>query len=181
MLAPCTFRTKHLRHWCLYALTIWQFASGDVAFSQEARISNLSDLALPLWVTGDPGITQDIFICAYASSQITNNRTYSITAIGDGPGFLLKSGINTIAYTLEWSDGGTGNPAGGETKPLLNNITLPARNNARNDRDLPRNSSDCNAGSNPTARLRISISQTAMDAARDGVFSGTLSIIMSVN
>ena len=143
--------------------------------ADEVEISNLSNITIPLWVTGDPTVISDVFVCAYDK----NNRVYGITATGDGPGFLLKSGSHTVAYTVLWNDGGAANPGGGTTAPMVNNVKLTSRANARDKSDTPNNSADCNGGQSPTARLRITINQTAMDAAYDGTYTGTLTLIIS--
>jgi hypothetical protein len=155
------------------------FLASAPANADTVRISNLSNITVPLWVTGDTSIIQDVFVCVYRANTTGNSTSYGITATGDGPGFLLKSGTNNVAYTVTWNDGGASNPGGGTTATMINNVKLTSRSNARNNKVTPINSSDCNAGASPTARLRITLSQTAMDAARDGVFTGVLTLVLS--
>lgn len=152
----------------------------STANAQQVRISNLSNITIPMWVNGDPAIVQDVFVCIYRQNGGSNtNRTYAIRATGNGPGFLIKTGANTIAYTVTWNDGGAANPGGGTTAPMVNNVRLTNRQNARIKQDIPTFSSDCNAGASPTARLRIQITAAAMDAARDGTFTGILTLLLS--
>lgn len=151
-----------------------------MAFADQVRISNLSDVSIPIWVTGDPDLVEDVFVCVYRENDSGSSRSYGIAATGDGPGFALKDGGNSIPFTLTWNDGGAGSPDGGTSSPLVDGVTLSNRNNARIDTDLPANSTDCNGGSAPTARIRLTISATAMDAAPDGTYTGTITLLLSV-
>jgi hypothetical protein len=150
------------------------------ANADQVQISNLSDVTIPLWVTGDPDIIQDVFVCVYRENNSGTSRSYSIQATGDGPGFALKDGTQTLPYSITWNDGGESNPGGGTTATMVNNVALSNRSNARIDQDLPANSADCNGGSSPTARLRFTVSATDMDAAPDGAYSGTLTLLLSL-
>lgn len=150
------------------------------ASADQVQISNLSDVSIPLWVTGDPDITQDVLVCVYRENSSGSSRSYGITATGDGPGFLLSDSGNHIPYHLTWNDGGESNPDGGTSAPMVNNVNLSSRNNARNNDDLPANSADCNGGSAPTARLRFTIHANDMDAAPDGTYTGTVTLLLSL-
>lgn len=143
------------------------------------RISNLSDVKVPRWVIGDPDIVNDVLVCVYIERTHGNNDHYNITATGDGPGFFLRNGSFIIPYTVTWNDGGDRNPSGGTTATLVSNVELANRKKARTARDQPSSSSDCVGGNEPTARLRITISKTAMDKARDGTFNGTLTLFVT--
>ncbi len=151
-----------------------QFSCFNDAFA-NVDISNLANQTSASWITGDPNITFTNLLCIYN----TAGRTYGITATGGAGGFVLTSGANSIAYTVTWNDGGAGNPSGGTTAPMVNGVKLTARNNARISTDAPANSSTCNAGASPTAQVTIGISATNMDAARDGTFTGTLTLLLS--
>ena len=161
-----TYGTKMLRlcFMLLVGVLIGQFILINDAFAVNAvRISNLSDITVPLWVNGDPNIVQDVFACVYRQNTSGSVRTYGIKATGDGPGFLLKNGTKTLAYTVTWNDGGTANPGGGTTAVMVSGTKLTTRNNARIDTDTPTNSTDCNAGASPTARIRITITAANTD------------------
>ncbi len=158
----------------LFALTATQ------AHADQVQISNLSDINIPLWVTGDPDIIQDVFVCVYRENTSGSSRSYGIQATGDGPGFALKAASYSIPFSVTWNDGGAGNPGGGSTSPMSNNVTLSNRNNARNNLDLPASSADCNGGSSPTARVRLTISAADMDAAPDGTYTGTITLLLSL-
>jgi hypothetical protein len=154
-------------------------ADAPAAHAQQVRISNLTDISVPYWITGDPDIVHDLFICVYRQNTGIVTRTYAIRAIGDGPGLFLKSGFHRIAYTAFWIDVGATNPSGGNSVPLLHDVKMLSRNGARINTDLPSNSTDCQGYSRPTARLRIAISRTALDAAYDGFYTGNLVLVLS--
>ena len=147
--------------------------------AQTVRISNISDVNTPIWQTGDPDIVQDVYVCIYRENTSGSVRTYSITATGDGPGYYLKNGSETLAYSVTWNDGGAGNLDGGTSSPMVNNIALTLLNSARIQTDAPTYSSDCNAGASPTGRVRITISSANLDAVYDGNYSGVLTFVLS--
>jgi hypothetical protein len=165
-----------------YLLTMILIFSTAAHSAVQVRISNLSDINVPLWVTGDPGITEDVFVCVYRANDADGTTaTYNITATGDGPGFLLKSGMNTLAYSVTWNDGGAGNPSGGTSSPFITSVALSNRQNARIQSDTPTNSDDCNAGASNTARLRIAVTNTNLEAAYDGTYEGTITLLVAPN
>jgi hypothetical protein len=184
MLVPSALqRFRRIRQTCRFLAVFFLVSTGlidvQVANAQLVRISNLTYVTVPYWISGDPDIVHDLFVCVYRQNTSTPNRRYAIRAIGDGPGLFLKSGFHRIAYTAFWNDGGLGNPAGGNSAPLLNDVKLLARDNARINTDLPSNSTDCQGYSRPTARLRIVISRTALDAAYDGLYTGILVLVLT--
>lgn len=159
----------------LVGFVMGQLASPQAALADSVQIGNFTNITVPLWINGDPTIIQTVLVCVYRDIA----RTYAITATGSGPGFLLNSGANSMAYTVAWNDGGAANPAGGTTTQLVNNVKLTTRNNARIATDVPINSSNCNSGSSPTAQLSVTITNTVMDGAADGTFTGTLTLVLS--
>lgn len=156
------------------SFVLWFCLCGN-AQAENVRISNLSDIRIPSWITGDPDIIQDVLVCVYTEK---NDRKYEILAIGDGSGFLLRSGPFSVPYTVTWNDGGAGNPELGSTAFMSNNISLTDRRNARIPKDAPRNSDDCVGGSRPTARARIKVPVVGLESAPDGTFTGALTFIL---
>lgn len=184
MLVPSAFRRIRRSPHVWRVIATFCFVSTGLiddpqAQAQLVRISNLTYVTVPYWITGDPDIIHDLFVCVYRQNASSPTRRYAIRAIGDGPGLFLKSGFHQIAYTAFWNDGGAVNPAGGNSAPLLNDVKLLARDNARINTDLPSNSTDCQGYSRPTARLRIVISRTALDAAYDGLYTGILVLVLT--
>ena len=138
------------------------------AVGPTIRISNLTDVSVPSWITGDSDIIQDINVCVYKEDTVASNRDYDITATGDGPGFLLQNGAHSVAYSVIWYDGGEGNPGGGSQNTLTSASQITSLQNSRLDTDVPTFSNDCSTGASPTARLRIKILASDMDAAPEG-------------
>lgn len=109
-----------------------------------------------------PSLTDDI--CVYRNS----NGNYQVTANGDGVGgaFTLSNGINSIAYSAQWSDG-TG------FKPLQANTSLNNQGNVFN------NNIDCNAGGANNARLKIDINNSELQSVTAGSYQGVITIMVA--
>ena len=176
MLALSFFRTRSLPALTLSAAFLLGHLTPAYA-DVLVRITYLSDVSVPSWVTGDPAIVQTVLVCVYH----TVASTYAIKAVGDGPGYVLKSGGSNLPYSVTWNDGGAANPAGGSTDPLTDNVKLSALSAARTQTDAPANSDDCNGGGSPTAQLTITISQADLDAAPDGTYSGVLTLYLTAS
>lgn len=160
------------------------FAASPAAWAQQVRISGLSDFNINSWGTGDPNVYRYIDICIYRQNNNGNSRRYVITASSNNAGgFTLQSGQNgfyKLPYTVSWFDGGTGAPGSGSPRQLTNNIlSAPSFNNARNNRNSPADSSDCNGNSAPTARLVITINASALDIVPDGSYTGSLNLLVA--
>ncbi len=175
LLIRLTHCARRAGRWLIFCL-LWP----GIAAADQVRISNLSDVNTPIWIPGDPDIVTDIFVCIYRENSNRNSAVarYRITALGDGPGMFLTSGFRKIPYTVVWDDGGAGNPSGGSSRPLLYAVPVLNLDHARTQRDIPANSSDCAGGSAPTARARITIRAADLDAAMDGTYNGTLTLIV---
>lgn len=134
------------------------------------RVSGISDLNLPTWSIGDPGVSASIDICAY-----TLLGNYNVTVSSPG-GFVLTNGANTIPYTLKWEDSGAGNLGSSGGSAMTNNVALVNRLNANSSLF----SNDCSTGipTGPTARLYLNITQAAMNAAPAGTYSGTITLLI---
>jgi|GEM_PF-4631918 len=147
------------------------------AFAADAvRITNLSNVTVSTWIIGDPTVIRTVLVCIYHQDL----RTYGVTATGNGPGFFLNNAANQLAYSVTWNDGGVSNPGGGTTSPMTSGVKLTVRNNARITTDLPAASTNCNGGASPTAQLTITLTNTNLDAARDGTFTGILTLLLSI-
>jgi len=141
--------------------------------SARVRISNLADLALESWVSGDGDrrLTDDV--CVFSSRGMGD---YSITAIGNGPNatFSLSGGVNgLLPYRVYWNAGGVGSLNDSGIR-LESKVTASGMTHAAND------SSTCK-GSNPgdTARLIVEFTAESLDAARDGKYFGILTLIVT--
>lgn len=139
----------------------------------RARISNLSDLTIESWASGDGNrkLTDDV--CVFSSRGMGE---YSITAVGNGPNasFALSGGVNgLLPYQVYWNAGGVGklNDTG---LRLESKVTATGMTHASTD------SSNC-TGSRPgdTARLIVEFTAESLDSARDGKYFGVLTLIVT--
>ena len=142
----------------------------------RARITNLSDLTIESWVPGDGDqiLTDDI--CVY-STRPSGGYTIKATGSGSNSAFTLSGGaeMSPLEYQVKWNSGGVGKLTNtGNT--LSPNVTSGALFNAATD------SSTC-TGTNPgdTARLIVEISSASLDAAKDGTYTGTLTLLVTPN
>ncbi len=148
-------------------------ATITVTKSVQARISDISDMTLPNWSIGDGDVTLYSNVCVYSSTQ-----SYKVTATGSGVAniFTLANGSDLIAYSVTWNSGGAGN-IGNTGTALLPNIQSTSFSNATNS------SSNCSGGglANDTARVVVTITQAAMEAApsSNSAYSGTLTMTVA--
>ncbi len=113
------------------------------AQAQQVRISGLQDMTIRQWGLGDPSIYKYMDICIYRQDNNTDSRKYGIMAMGDGPGFFMRSGMYKLRYGVSLSDGGTGNPGGGRAFQLTSGVPLFVDLvHARIKKDRPENSTD---------------------------------------
>jgi len=148
----------------------------DISVSKpaRARISDLNDLTLTSWVNGDGDVVLKDDVCVYSSKA---QGGYTIKASGSGAdsGFTLANGTDVLPYSVTWNAGGVGNLADSGTQ-LVANVTSAKMTGASRD------SSSCNgANPGPTARVIVSMLETDMDAAVDGTYDGTLTLLVTPN
>ena len=158
--------------------TLGATSTGSVAISvtkpARANISNLSDLTVSSWVTGGGNqvLTEDV--CVYSTRP---NGGYTVKATGSGTAsaFTLANGASLLPYTLIWNSGGVGALAN-TGAALTTNITSAALTKAATD------SSSCTGATpGPTARLVVTITSASLDAAVDGTYAGTLTLLVTPN
>lgn len=159
------------RHFFTVALALSLFPAEKMHAAVLYRVSGISDFTLPAWNITDPAISSYINLCAYTSL----GGTYSVTVTSVG-GYVLSSGLHTIAYTLKWEDSGAGNLGSNGGTALTNAVPLTGRQHANTSLA----STDCSTGSpaGATARLTLNITQAAMTAALAGTYGGTLLILI---
>lgn len=150
--------------------------SVDISVSKPARvrISDLNDLTLASWVTGDGDVKLTDDVCVYSTKP---SGGYTIKASGSGAdnAFTLANGNNTLAYSVTWNSGGVGNLADTGTA-LVKDVTSSGLTNAATK------SSTCNGPNpGPTARLIVGMTEADMDAIVDGDYTGTLTMLVSPN
>ena len=149
---------------CITAVCL--FAS-QVQAAILMQISSVDDFNLPTWSLGDPAVNATMDLCIYSALSIPGGYGVTVTSAG---GYVLKNGGNSIPYSLSWDDGGVGN-LGNSYTPLTNGVNLSGRARANIVSPV------CLAG--PNARLKLTISQSDMNAALAGTYTGTISITVS--
>ena len=140
----------------------------------RARISDLNDLTLASWVTGDGDVKLKDDVCVY-SSKVQGGYTIKASGSGANSAFTLANGTETLPYTVAWNSGGVGN-LGDTGTSLTANVTSARLTGASRD------SSSC-SGKNPgpTARIIVGMLATDLDAAIDGTYDGTLTLLVTPN
>lgn len=138
----------------------------SLAIAEQVQINNLSDVAFSIASAVSPADqddTQDV--CVYSNAT---NHDYDLTVTGDGPGFLIKKGTDTVPYTVTWYDANSG---GGTAYLYTSGET---KNNIPNGST----SLDCAVGGN-NASLKIHIDGTAIEGAPNGTYLGDLTLLVA--
>jgi len=137
------------------------------AFAQKVRITNLSDVDFGLISNLQADALRSQNVCVY--SQSTGGR-YSITAAGSGAGssFSLSNGSNALDYEVEWSDQ-SGQTSGTSLTP---NVAATGRVSAATQQT-------CNSGPAASASLIILMRSPSLSQAREGTYSGSLTLLVA--
>lgn len=144
---------------------LWALPSPAAA--QKVRITNLSDVNFGLLSNLQADARQSQNICLF--SQSSGGR-YSITATGSGAGssFTLSNGSNSLAYEVEWSDQ-SGQTTGTSLAPAV----------AATGRASSATQQTCNSGPAASASLTIVLRSAALAQAREGNYSGSLTLLVA--
>ena len=137
------------------------------ASAQKVRISDLSDVNFGLLANLQADARRSQNVCVY--SQSTGGR-YSITASGSGTGsaFSLNNGANQLAYEVEWSDQ-SGQTSGTHLSPTV----------AATGRVSAATQQTCNSGPSSSASLILILRSSALTQAREGNYSGSLTLLVA--
>lgn len=135
--------------------------------AQKVRIGDLSDVNFGLISNLQADARQSQNICVF--SQSSGNR-YSITATGSGTGssFTLSNGASSLPYEVEWSDQ-SGQTSGTSLAPAV----------AATGRVSAATHQTCNSGPTASASLTIVLRATALSQAREGNYSGSLTLLVA--
>ena len=165
---------------CLYSGTALSVTQGDlnptstaqfnvqIVIPEQVRISGLSDINFGVYPSsGNLESNQDV--CVY--SNIVGGR-YDITLEGDGVAnaFTLTNGGDTIPYATFWNT--TTGTSGGT--PMTATVTNPARLGANTQTE------DCSVGG-LSANIRILMNQADLLNISNGIYTGTLTVIVEGN
>jgi hypothetical protein len=137
--------------------------TGGARAAEKVRITQLSDVAFGQIVTvADLSVSQNV--CVHSTSS---GGGYSVVADGSGAGgsFSLASGIDNMAYQVQWA----------ETSGQTNGVSLQA-GTASQIFYSSATHQFCNNGPPSSASLIVTLVGNATANARAGNYTGTLSI-----
>jgi hypothetical protein len=133
--------------------------------SAKVRISSLTDVNFGTIANLQSDAIQSQSVCLYAQSN-----QYNIRADGSGAGgsFNLSSGAASLPYEVRWnSQAGQANGTALSPGTVLGGLTTNAQNQ------------NCASGPPTTASLIVILPATALGAATQGSYSGTLTLIVA--
>lgn len=137
------------------------------ASAQKVRITNLSDVDFGLVTNLQSDARRSQNLCLFSNS---GGSRYSITATGSGAGssFTLSNGSGSLGYDVEWSDQ-SGQAAGTSLAPGV----------ASTGRVSSATQQSCNSGPPTSASLIIILRASALAQAREGNYSGSLTLLVA--
>lgn len=137
------------------------------AGAQKVRITNLSDVNFGLISNLQAESRRSQNVCLFSNSAA---NAYSITASGSGPGasFTLTNGSSALAYDVEWSQQ-SGQTSGTQ---LLSNVALAGQTSAATHQF-------CNTGPATSASLTLVLRSSDLSQAREGSYSGSLTLLIA--
>lgn len=152
-----------------FSLTLFLTAAAisAQAEAQKVRITNLSDVDFGLVSNLRADAKRSQNVCVF--SQSTGGR-YSITATGSGSGsaFTLSNGANSLDYEVEWADQ-SGQSSGTSLAP---NVAATGRVSAATHQS-------CNSGPAASASLIVILRSSSLTQAREGNYSGSLTLLVA--
>lgn len=161
-----TYRTAHGIATC-FAIFLYAFANSSPVSAQKVRISNLSDVDWGLIANLQAETRRSQSICVYSNSI---GSAYSVVASGSGPGgsLALANGSNSLAFDVEWSQ------QSGQTSG-----TLLSANGILTGQTSAATHQFCNNGPAASATLTIVLRAAELSQAREGNYSGSLTLLIA--
>jgi hypothetical protein len=149
------------------ALLLAALASPMPASAQKVRVTNLSDVDFGLLANLQSDARRSQDICLYSSST---GSLYSITASGSGSGsaFALNNGAATLPFEVQWSSQ-SGQTSGTSLTP---NVPVTGQTSSATHQF-------CNGGPPTSASLTVILRSAALSQAREGNYSGTLTLLVA--
>lgn len=151
---------------CL-AMILALIGQPHLASAQKVRVTSLSDVDFGLLSNLQADSRRSQNICLFSNSS---GGAYSVAASGSGAGsaFTLSNGSNSLVYEVEWSDQ-SGQSNGSSLMP---NAALTGRTSSASHQF-------CNSGPAASASLIIVLRSTDLAQAREGSYSGSLTLLIS--
>ncbi len=151
-------------------LLVWLASAAWIAApasAQRVRIGALSDVSFGTVSSLQSDQRQSRSICIYSNGQTSG---YSVSASGSGSAgtFELLNGPNTLRYDVEWS------PVSGQTTgtSLRPNVPLTGQFSAASHQT-------CSNGPTTSASLIVVLRGFDLAQAREGTYTGSLSLLIS--
>jgi hypothetical protein len=137
------------------------------ASAQKVRITNVSDVDFGLLSNLEADASRSLNFCIFSSSA---GAAYSVAASGSGSGsaFTLSNGSSSLAYEVQWSDQ-SGQSSGAGLTP----------NVARTGLTSSATHQFCNSGPATSASLIVLLRSTDLSRAREGSYSGSLTLLIA--
>lgn len=137
------------------------------ASAQKVRITNITDVSFGLISNLQADSRQSQNLCMFSQST---DGAYSISASGSGAGssFTLSSGSDSLAYEVEWSSQ-SGQTIGTSLAP---GVPLTGQTSAATQQT-------CNSGPATSASLTIVLRASQLSQARQGSYSGSLTLLVA--
>ena len=147
-------------------LALFLLCEPATAVSNKVRITNLTDVAFGTIGNLSLDAVQSQSVCLFAD---TNTNGYNVTATGSGSAgaFQLGSGLNSLAYEVQWSSS-SGQSSGVQ---LTANTPLTAQISTATQQT-------CNNGPATTASLIVVLRSAALSGATAGSYGGTLTLVV---
>jgi hypothetical protein len=151
----------------LCALAAAALVQSAPASAQKVRITNLSDVDFGTITNLQADSRRAQNICLYSNGTAGG---YSVLASGSGSGsaFSLANGPSLLGYEVEWS-GQSGQSSGTALSP---NIPLTGQTSSATHQF-------CNSGPSASASLVVVLRGSQLSRARQGNYSGTLTLLIA--
>ena len=148
-------------------LAAFLLATPAPALAQKVRITNLSDVDFGTIANLQADSRRSQNICLYSNATAGG---YSVVATGSGPGsgFSLSSGPNQLPFDVEWS-GQSGQSSGAALSPT---VALTGQTSSATQQF-------CNSGPATSASLILVLRGSELARARQGNYSGTLTLLIA--
>lgn len=159
---PCAPRVA-----ALLAAVLAATLGASPAWAQKVRITNLSDMDFGTITNLQADSRRSQNVCLYSNGTVGG---YSVLASGSGSGaaFALSNGPNSLSYAVEWTDR-SGQSSGANLSP---NVALTGQASSATHQF-------CNSGPPTSASLTVVFRAADLSQAREGNYSGALTLLIA--
>ena len=156
--------------------TLGATSTGSIGISVNkpimAQISGLVDLSVPSFTAGMGAQDLSENVCVYSDTPSGGYKITATSTNGTAGAFAMINGANNLAYTVNWNAGGVG-ALGAQGSVLTSGTQSGSLSHASTT------SATCSNNASPTARLDVNITQGSLDAAVEGVYTDTLTLLIT--